>query len=138
MSSSHDSTLPGLHLANTGSYPRIGDGPELQILRRATTSLDRGDRNTADLLDAENDMIRRAIADQLKAGLEVITDGQIRWYDPISHLVYVTRGDDVQTTIVNGKVLMRNRKLLTLDTAAVLNDANAWSRKVRAAVGSRQ
>src|SRR5215472_3766446 len=86
MSSSHDSTLPGLHLANTGSYPRTGDGPELQILRRATTSLDRGDRNTADLLDAENEMICRAIADQLKAGLEVITDGQIRWYDPISHL----------------------------------------------------
>ena len=28
-------------------------------------------------------------------------------YDPVSHLVYVTRGDDVQTTIVNGKVLMR-------------------------------
>ena len=24
-------------------------------------------------------------------------------YDPVSHLVYVTRGDDVQTTIVNGK-----------------------------------
>lgn len=86
MSSSHDPTLPGLHLASTGSYPRIGDGAELQILRRATASLDRGDRNTADLLDAENAMTRRAIADQLKAGLEVITDGQIRWYDPISHL----------------------------------------------------
>lgn len=86
MSSSHDPMLPGLHLANTGSYPRIGDSLELQILRRATASLDRGDRNTADLLDAENEMIRRAIADQLKAGLEVITDGQIRWYDPISHL----------------------------------------------------
>ncbi|MGH8443041.1 MAG: TRZ/ATZ family hydrolase, partial [Nevskiaceae bacterium] len=25
-------------------------------------------------------------------------------YDPVSHLVYVTRGDDVRTTIVNGKV----------------------------------
>jgi 5-methyltetrahydropteroyltriglutamate--homocysteine methyltransferase len=86
MSSSHHPVLPGLHLANTGSYPRIGDGPELQILRRATASLDRGERNTADLLDAEDEMIRRAIADQLKAGLEVITDGQIRWYDPISHL----------------------------------------------------
>ncbi|HEY2109845.1 MAG TPA: hypothetical protein VGH17_08085 [Candidatus Acidoferrales bacterium] len=86
MSSLHSSTLPGLHLANTGSYPRIGDGPELQILRRATASLDRGERNTADLLDAENEMTRRAIADQLKAGLEVITDGQIRWYDPISHV----------------------------------------------------
>ena len=40
---------------------------------------------------------------------------QTPMYDPISHLVYVTRGDDVQTTIVNGKVLMRNRKVLTLD-----------------------
>jgi 5-methyltetrahydropteroyltriglutamate--homocysteine methyltransferase len=31
-------------------------------------------------------MTRRAITDQLKAGVEVITDGQIRWYDPISHI----------------------------------------------------
>ena len=31
-------------------------------------------------------------------------------YDPISHLVYTTRGDDVDTTIVNGQVLMRGRK----------------------------
>ena len=62
---------------------------------------------------------------------------QTPMYDPISHLVYVTRGDDVQTTIVNGKVLMRNRKVLTLNRAAVLNDANVWSRKVRAAVGKQ-
>jgi 5-methylthioadenosine/S-adenosylhomocysteine deaminase len=55
-------------------------------------------------------------------------------YDPISHLVYVTRGDDVQTTIVHGKVLMRNRKVLTLDEPAVLRDARAWAEKVRAAV----
>ena len=46
-------------------------------------------------------------------------------YDPISHLVYVTRGDDVRTTIVNGRILMLNRHLLTLDKASVLNDAKA-------------
>jgi 5-methyltetrahydropteroyltriglutamate--homocysteine methyltransferase len=86
MSLSLDPKLPGLRLASTGSYPRIGDGPELQILRRATAALDRGERNTADLLDAENEMTRRAIADQVRAGLEMITDGQIRWYDPISHI----------------------------------------------------
>ena len=39
---------------------------------------------------------------------------QTPMYDPISHLVYVTRGDDVRTTIVNGKVLMRDGKVLTL------------------------
>lgn len=55
-------------------------------------------------------------------------------YDPVSHLVYVTRGDDVQTTIVNGKVLMRDRKVLTLDRAAVIADANAMAERVRAAV----
>jgi len=86
MPSSHDKRLPGLYLASAGSYPRIGDTTELQLLRRATAALDRGERNLADVLDAENELTRLAIADQLKAGLEVITDGQIRWYDPISHL----------------------------------------------------
>lgn len=86
MSSSVDHKLPGLYLASTGSYPRIGDSAELQPLRRAIAALDRGERNTADVIDAENEMTRHAIADQLKAGLEVITDGQIRWYDPISHI----------------------------------------------------
>jgi 5-methylthioadenosine/S-adenosylhomocysteine deaminase len=56
-------------------------------------------------------------------------------YDPISHLVYVTRGDDVRTTIVNGRVLMRDRKVLTLDEAAVLADARRAAEEVRAAVG---
>jgi 5-methylthioadenosine/S-adenosylhomocysteine deaminase len=59
---------------------------------------------------------------------------QTPMYDPISHLVYVMRGDDVRTTIVNGKLLMRNRKMLTLDEPAILADGRAWSEKVRAAV----
>jgi 5-methylthioadenosine/S-adenosylhomocysteine deaminase len=60
---------------------------------------------------------------------------QIPMYDPISHLVYVTRGDDVRTTIVNGKVLMRDRRVLTLDAARVVAEARAWAEKVKAAVG---
>jgi 5-methylthioadenosine/S-adenosylhomocysteine deaminase len=38
-------------------------------------------------------------------------------YDPVSHLVYVARGADVTTTVVNGKFLMRDRKVLTLNEA---------------------
>ena len=56
-------------------------------------------------------------------------------YDPLSHLVYTTHGDDVETTIVNGQVLMHDRKMLTLDEAAVLGDAETFAAKVRAAVG---
>jgi 5-methylthioadenosine/S-adenosylhomocysteine deaminase len=59
---------------------------------------------------------------------------QTPMYDPISHLVYATRGDDVRTTIVNGRVLMRDRKVLTLDEAAVLADARRAAAEVRAAV----
>jgi 5-methylthioadenosine/S-adenosylhomocysteine deaminase len=55
-------------------------------------------------------------------------------YDPISHLVYVARGADVQSTVVHGKVLMRNRQMLTLDETAVLAAARGWIDKVRAAV----
>jgi 5-methylthioadenosine/S-adenosylhomocysteine deaminase len=59
---------------------------------------------------------------------------QTPMYDPISHLVYVIHGDDVRNTIVNGRVLMRDRKVLTLDEGAVIADARAWAVKVRAAV----
>ena len=62
------------------------------------------------------------------------TARQTPLYDPISHLVYVTRGDDVQTTIVNGKLLMRDRKVLTLDEGAVLREAQEWAATVRGAV----
>jgi 5-methyltetrahydropteroyltriglutamate--homocysteine methyltransferase len=77
---------PGLYLASAGSYPRFGETHELLILRRTMDALAEGERTTADLLDAQNDMTRRAIAEQVKAGLDIITDGLIRWNDPISHI----------------------------------------------------
>jgi 5-methylthioadenosine/S-adenosylhomocysteine deaminase len=59
---------------------------------------------------------------------------QTPMYDPISHLVYVARGDDVRTTIVNGRVLMDERRVLSLDKAAVLGDAHRLAATVRNAV----
>jgi 5-methylthioadenosine/S-adenosylhomocysteine deaminase len=60
---------------------------------------------------------------------------QTPMYDPVSHLVYTTRGDDVDTTMVNGRLLMRDGKVLTLDQAQVLAAARAAAAQVRAAVG---
>ena len=59
---------------------------------------------------------------------------QTPMYDPVSHLVYTTRGDDVDTTIVNGRVLMRGGKVLTLNEPQVLAAARAAAEQVRAAV----
>ena len=63
---------------------------------------------------------------------------QTPMYDPVSHLVYVSHGDDVRTTIVNGRILMRDRKVLTLNESEVIRDARAWADKVRAAVAKSQ
>src|SRR5712691_719433 len=60
---------------------------------------------------------------------------QTPMYDPVSHLVYVTRGDDVRTTIVNGRILMKDRQVRTLDRTAVIADANRLAARVRDAVG---
>ncbi|MFN7984274.1 MAG: amidohydrolase [Vicinamibacterales bacterium] len=59
---------------------------------------------------------------------------QTPMYDAVSHLVYVTRGDDVRNTVVNGKVLMRDRKVSTLNETEVLTAAKALAQKVRDAV----
>jgi 5-methylthioadenosine/S-adenosylhomocysteine deaminase len=59
---------------------------------------------------------------------------QTPMYDPVSQLVYTTRGDDVTSTVVQGRVLMRNRAVLSLDEAAVLNEAKSWAGRVSTAV----
>ncbi len=59
---------------------------------------------------------------------------QTPMYNAVSHLVYVSRGDDVQNTIVNGRILMRDRRILTMDEPAVLAAARRLAEQVRAAV----
>jgi 5-methylthioadenosine/S-adenosylhomocysteine deaminase len=56
-------------------------------------------------------------------------------FDPVSHLVYVARGSDVRTTIVAGRVLMRDGRVRSLDRERVLTEARAAAVAVRNAVG---
>ena len=92
-------TAPGLYLSSTGGYPRVGDSPELQLLQRTIASFGSGDRTTADLLDAQNEVTRIAIAAQVTAGLDIVTDGQIRWNDPISYLAAKLDNIEFQGTV---------------------------------------
>ena len=59
---------------------------------------------------------------------------QTPMYDPISHLVYATRGDDVIMTIVHGRILMRDGRVLSLDEPAVLAAARRLAAEVSEAV----
>ena len=60
---------------------------------------------------------------------------QTPMYNPISHLVYTTHGDDVVTTIVNGRVLMRDKDVLALDEDVVISEARAMATEVLEAIG---
>ncbi len=55
---------------------------------------------------------------------------QTPFYNVYSHLVYATKASDVRTVIVNGKVVMLNKRLLTLDENVIKKDANAYRQKI--------
>jgi 5-methylthioadenosine/S-adenosylhomocysteine deaminase len=40
-------------------------------------------------------------------------------YNPVSHLVYAARGSDVQTSVINGRLIMEERKLLSFDISKI-------------------
>src|SRR5919108_49471 len=72
--------------ASAGSYPRIGDAPAAQRHRREYARRERNEISEAEWLAVEDEVTRDVVAEQAAAGIELCTDGQIRWYDPISHL----------------------------------------------------
>lgn len=51
-------------------------------------------------------------------------------YNFYSHLVYATKASDVSDTIVNGRILMRNRRLLTLNEEAVKASARRYQKQI--------
>ena len=80
---------------SVGSYPRIGDTPKLQRYRRAIQK-HQADKISNEALEAAGaEMVRRAVAEQTEAGLDVVTDGLIFWNDPVSHLVRGLDGVEV-------------------------------------------
>ena len=46
-------------------------------------------------------------------------------YNPYSQIVYVVRGSDVRHVIIDGKVVMKDRKLLTLDIERIIEKVRA-------------
>lgn len=52
-------------------------------------------------------------------------------YDPYSQIVYSAKGSDVDTVIINGRIVMKNRILSGIDENVLKNKANALSLKIK-------
>jgi 5-methyltetrahydropteroyltriglutamate--homocysteine methyltransferase len=73
-------------------YPKLGDGPGQQGLRHAIARVDRGEAAPEEIEQAAQAMTVAAIQEQEAAGLDLLTDGQIRWQDPITYLAAGLQG----------------------------------------------
>jgi 5-methylthioadenosine/S-adenosylhomocysteine deaminase len=55
-------------------------------------------------------------------------------YDIYAQLAYALKGSDVQTVVIGGRVVMRDRKLLTLNEPEILAKAREYGKKVEASL----
>jgi|AFSR01.1.fsa_nt_gi Cytosine deaminase and related metal-dependent hydrolases len=62
--------------------------------------------------------------------VDVSNPRQLPNYRLASTLVYATKSSDVETVVVNGKLLMRDRRLLTLDEAAIRRETAAFRARI--------
>jgi len=58
-------------------------------------------------------------------------------YDVVSHLVYVTDEQDVASVVVDGKLLMLEGEMLTIDTERVVAEATAFAARIQQALEQR-
>jgi 5-methylthioadenosine/S-adenosylhomocysteine deaminase len=56
-------------------------------------------------------------------------------YNIYSDLVYSSKAADVRTVVIEGRPVMRDGKLLTLDEPAVKRDAQAYRQRILASLG---
>jgi len=53
-------------------------------------------------------------------------------HDPVSTLVYAVRASDVETVILGGEIVMRNRKLQRIDEEAAVRAADGYAARIYA------
>ncbi len=72
-------------------------------------------------------------ADLIVIGLD--EPNAVPLYDIYAQLAYALKGNNVETVIIGGRIVMRDRKLLTIDEAAVIAKAREYKKSVAASLG---
>lgn len=72
-----------------GNYPKIPDPPAPGRWRTTVEKLQRGEVTAAELRRIEDEVTEEVLREQSEAGVDLVTDGQIRWEDG---LTYFARG----------------------------------------------
>ncbi len=81
-----------MKLTAVGNFPKIGEGPDGQKLRRAIARSDRGQISSEELAHVKDEVTREVIEEQADAGLDMVTDGMIRWDDGQTYIARQLEG----------------------------------------------
>lgn len=71
-------------------------------------------------------------ADVILIGLDA--PNAVPMYDVYSQLAYALKGSDVETVVIGGRVVMRDKKLLTVDEPSVISKAREYKNKIEASL----
>ena len=105
--------------------------PASTVLRMATI----GGANAIGLGDQVGSLEVGKRADIIQVAFDDVH--HVPTFDVLSHLVYVTDEQDVSAVVVDGAVLMRDGKFLTIDTGRVASEANALAAQIQSALAER-
>jgi len=69
-----------------GHYPKIPNRPRPARLRLAIARYERGEITAQELARVQDEVTLEVIREQVEAGIDIITDGQIRWEDDQTYI----------------------------------------------------
>lgn len=84
-----------IELANHSYYPKIGEKDSQHKLRKIYHAFDQKKATLEDVLTVQRETVQESIQEQEKSGLDIVTDGLIRWNDPISHIMKGLNGVEI-------------------------------------------
>ena len=82
-----------------GSYPKVPNRPRPARLRNAHNRFDRDEISVEELRQVEDEVTIEVLQEQAEAGLDLVTDGQIRWDDEQTHLARKLAGVSINGLI---------------------------------------
>ena len=109
--------------------------PEVMSATTVLTMATRGGAIVAGLGDSVGSLEVGKRADVIQVAFDDVH--HVPTYDVVSHLVFVTDEQDVASVVVDGKVLMKEREMLTIDTQRVSAEATALAARIQSALNER-
>ena len=78
-----------------GNYPKIPNRPRPARLRVALNKRDRGEITDEELARVRDEVTVEVIQEQIDAGVDIVTDGQVRWDDDQTYIATTLKGIEI-------------------------------------------